>query len=191
MCRLRNIALRVWQTDRQTDGQTDRRTDGRRTKWSLCVAMLRRRHKKWHVHVFYILQSPFLSSLDMKLRDSQNPTFLWLETFHMSTKNQHQTVTPPPPHQPNMQKKKQTNKIKQTNDQTKKHVHTCIQAIKIQRIYNTMVPYTRIRKKPTGSTFRWDHDLPEIDSNIHSYKWTVSFFRSYEEVKIRLGKKIK
>ena len=29
-----------------TDGQTDRRTDGRRTKWSLCVAMLRRRHNK-------------------------------------------------------------------------------------------------------------------------------------------------
>ena len=32
---------KVWQTDRQTD----RRTDRRRTKWSLCVAMLRRRHK--------------------------------------------------------------------------------------------------------------------------------------------------
>ena len=32
---------KVWQTDRQTD----RHTDGRRTKWSLCVAMLRRRHK--------------------------------------------------------------------------------------------------------------------------------------------------
>ena len=33
-------------TDGQTDGRTDRRTDRRRTKWSLCVAMLRRRHKK-------------------------------------------------------------------------------------------------------------------------------------------------
>ena len=33
------------QTDRRTDRQTDRRTDGRRTKWSLCVAMLRRWHK--------------------------------------------------------------------------------------------------------------------------------------------------
>ena len=29
-----------------TDGRTDRRTNRRRTKWSLCVAMLRRRHKK-------------------------------------------------------------------------------------------------------------------------------------------------
>ena len=31
MCRLRNIALRVWQTDRQTDGQTDGRTDRQTT----------------------------------------------------------------------------------------------------------------------------------------------------------------
>ena len=29
MCRLRNIALPVWQTDRQTDGRTDGETDGR------------------------------------------------------------------------------------------------------------------------------------------------------------------
>ena len=40
MCRLRNIAL-----ESVTDGQTDGRTDRWRTKWSLCVAMLRRRHK--------------------------------------------------------------------------------------------------------------------------------------------------
>ena len=37
-------------TDRRTDGhtdrQTDRRTDIRRTKWSPCATMLRRRHKK-------------------------------------------------------------------------------------------------------------------------------------------------
>ena len=46
MCRLRNIAMRVWQTDRQTDRQADRQTDRRRTKWSLCVAMLRRWHNK-------------------------------------------------------------------------------------------------------------------------------------------------
>ena len=32
---------KVWQTDRRMDGQTDRR----RTKWSLCVAMLGRRQK--------------------------------------------------------------------------------------------------------------------------------------------------
>ena len=37
---------KVWQMDRQMDGQTDRR----RTKWSLCVAMLRRRHKKERTH---------------------------------------------------------------------------------------------------------------------------------------------
>ena len=36
---------KVW----QTDGQTDGRTDGRRTKWSLCVAMLRRWHKNYYL----------------------------------------------------------------------------------------------------------------------------------------------
>ena len=37
----------LWECHRRTgtDRQTDRRTDRRRTKWSLCVAMLRRRHK--------------------------------------------------------------------------------------------------------------------------------------------------
>ena len=58
MCRLRNVALEsvtyeVWQTDGQTDRQTDRQTDGRtdrRTKWSLCVAMLRRRHNNVITH---------------------------------------------------------------------------------------------------------------------------------------------
>ena len=33
---------KVWLSERRTDGETDRR----RTKWSLCAAMLRRRHKK-------------------------------------------------------------------------------------------------------------------------------------------------
>ena len=49
MCCLRYIVMchyqesvTTGQTDRHTDGQTDRR----RTKWSLCVAMLRRRHNK-------------------------------------------------------------------------------------------------------------------------------------------------
>ena len=53
MCRLQNIAMRDYQesvttgqTDRQTDGQTDRR----RTKLSLCAAMLRRRHKNWIIY---------------------------------------------------------------------------------------------------------------------------------------------
>ena len=40
-----------------TDGQTDRRTDGRRTKWSLCFAMLRRRHKN---HIFSTSESKYL-----------------------------------------------------------------------------------------------------------------------------------
>ena len=35
-----------YRTDGQTDRHTDRRTDGRRTKWSLCAAMLRRRHNE-------------------------------------------------------------------------------------------------------------------------------------------------
>ena len=46
-------------TDRQTDGQTDRQTDRRRTKWSLCVAMLRRLHKNDNKKTqFFFLISP-------------------------------------------------------------------------------------------------------------------------------------
>ena len=47
MCRLRNIAMPDYQesaTTRQADRHTH--TDRRRTKWSLCAAMLRRRHNK-------------------------------------------------------------------------------------------------------------------------------------------------
>ena len=49
MCRLRNIAMRDYQESVTTKKVwlPDRRTDRRRTKWSLCAAMLRRRHKKW------------------------------------------------------------------------------------------------------------------------------------------------
>ena len=36
---------KVWLSDRQTDARTHAHTDRRRTKWSLCAAMLRRRHK--------------------------------------------------------------------------------------------------------------------------------------------------
>ena len=43
MCRLRNIALESM--TEKCDRRTDRQTDRRRTKWSLCAAMLRRRHK--------------------------------------------------------------------------------------------------------------------------------------------------
>ena len=39
MCRLWNIAMRDYQ-ESLTTGQTDRWTDERRTKWSLCAAML-------------------------------------------------------------------------------------------------------------------------------------------------------
>ena len=45
MCRLRNIPMRDYQ-ESVTTKQTDTQTDGQ-TKWSLCVAMLRRRHKNW------------------------------------------------------------------------------------------------------------------------------------------------
>ena len=37
---------KVWLSDRQTHARTHTHTDRRRTKWSLCAAMLRRRHKK-------------------------------------------------------------------------------------------------------------------------------------------------
>ena len=49
MCRLRNIAIRDYQesvTNGQRDKQTDRQTDRRRTKGSLCAAMLHRRHNQ-------------------------------------------------------------------------------------------------------------------------------------------------
>ena len=38
---------RDYGTDARTHRQTDGRIDRRRTKWSLCAAMLRRRHKNW------------------------------------------------------------------------------------------------------------------------------------------------
>ena len=40
-----------YRTDTHTDRQTDWQTDRRRTKWSLCAAMLRRRHKNQGVLV--------------------------------------------------------------------------------------------------------------------------------------------
>ena len=36
----------MWLLDRHTDRHRDARTDRRRTKWSLCAAMLHRRHNK-------------------------------------------------------------------------------------------------------------------------------------------------
>ena len=49
MCRLRNIAMHDYKetaTTGQMHARTDGRTDRRRTKWSLCAAMLQRRHNK-------------------------------------------------------------------------------------------------------------------------------------------------
>ena len=56
MCRLRNIAkTKKVRLPRKHDYRTDGRTDRRRTKWSLCAAMLRRRHKNvsglWMKHL--------------------------------------------------------------------------------------------------------------------------------------------
>ena len=45
MCRLRNIAKRDYQKS-VTTGQTDTQIDRRRTKGSLCAAMLCRQHNK-------------------------------------------------------------------------------------------------------------------------------------------------
>ena len=52
MCHLQNIALE--KVTEKCDRRTDRRTDIRRTKWSLCVAMLRRRHKNEILHSIYV-----------------------------------------------------------------------------------------------------------------------------------------
>ena len=49
-------------TDGQTDRRTDGRTDRRRTKWSLCVAMLRRRHKKQDGRPGILLTATFSTS---------------------------------------------------------------------------------------------------------------------------------
>ena len=55
MCRLRNIAMRDYQ-ESVTTGQTDGQTYRRRTKWSLCATLLRRRHK----NEFLISENEFL-----------------------------------------------------------------------------------------------------------------------------------
>ena len=48
---------------RKCDYRRDGRTDRRRTKWSLCAAMLCRRHKKWKVYG-YCLVICWVSSTD-------------------------------------------------------------------------------------------------------------------------------
>ena len=71
MCPLRNIAMRDFQesvTTGQTHGQMDGQTDRRRTKWSLCAAMLCRRHNKtWldHIQLYYVQWARPLWSLDV------------------------------------------------------------------------------------------------------------------------------
>ena len=64
MCRLRNIAMRTTKKAWLWDRRTDERTDRRRTKWSLCAAMLCRWHKNWlgqnqasQVHCLAIMSS--------------------------------------------------------------------------------------------------------------------------------------
>ena len=97
MSRLRNIAMRDYQesvTTRLTDGRTDRR----RTKWSLCAAMLCRQNKKlywsltvirlfsclkWWTHFFLCPRKkgpPWVSSaravcLSLIVRNSILPTY--------------------------------------------------------------------------------------------------------------------
>ena len=74
MCRLQNIALES--VTEKCDRWTDRQTDGRRTKWSLCVAMLRK----------------LCFASDTKIADyrafgpsSRHNTFFWscVNTFHL------------------------------------------------------------------------------------------------------------
>ena len=48
MCRLRNIAMRDYQ-ESVAIGQTDIQTERRRTRWSLCASMLRRRHNNYGI----------------------------------------------------------------------------------------------------------------------------------------------
>ena len=71
MCRYASQATQkhmgVWQMDRQTDGRTDRR----RTKWSLCVAMLRRRH----INIFFVLHFTCFFAI----------AYLWNFYFHERT----------------------------------------------------------------------------------------------------------
>ena len=56
-----------YRTDRQTYIQTDRHTDRRRTKWSLCAAMLRNRHNKvkphWDLHHILFLWETYLGCI--------------------------------------------------------------------------------------------------------------------------------
>ena len=62
--------------DNQTDRHTDRQTDRRRTKWSLCAAMLRRRHKN--------LYSDDSDTLNKACFENKCPD-LWI--FHSSNIN--------------------------------------------------------------------------------------------------------
>ena len=56
MCRLRNIAIRDYE-ESVTTGQTHASRDRRRTKWSLCAAMLRRSHKNCSLFLLCMNQS--------------------------------------------------------------------------------------------------------------------------------------
>ena len=70
-----------YRTDRRTDGRTHIQTNRRRTKWSLCAAMLRRRHNKpWlmdlKIHIQYNLRKPNCLRTVSKVRFSQYMYFV-------------------------------------------------------------------------------------------------------------------
>ena len=79
MCRLRYIAMRDYQK-RVTTGQTHRQTHRRRTKWSLCAAMLGRWHNKWIIKVFEIP----ISSEDLFLFENFLLFLFFSTIFHFS-----------------------------------------------------------------------------------------------------------
>ena len=81
MCRLRNLAMRDYQKS-VTTGQTHRHTDGQRTKWSLCAAILRRRHNRW------------TTELDLLL-NYENVSLNICNEYGMPTLTAQGTLTPP------------------------------------------------------------------------------------------------
>ena len=71
--------------DYRTDTQTNGRTDRRRTKWSLCEAMLRRRHKMYATMTTVVIMAYFLS-LKLKVAEWSNASrFQWRQRDYSTT----------------------------------------------------------------------------------------------------------
>ena len=89
---------------RKCDYRTDRRTDRRQTKWSLCAAMLRRRHKNaspyWELKgpYFVIISFPFSQHGERHeiQRGNHDPASHEDQTANLQIRSQHQEIPADP-----------------------------------------------------------------------------------------------